>query len=159
MTEMKLVEPTSKEKTISNTIPTVSDTAEKVPPGTESPVQESETPTIKPLTPTPVTEKLTPVMNESSVVSEMLVPASQPAAASPPKVTGTDLTTRLGVATAENLDSNLPATKPPVNNVVNNVNKSERGSTPQKLLDLKTVAVRNTEPTFMRMIEESTRVV
>lgn len=77
----------------------------------------------------------------------------------PARVTGTGLSARLGEANRDNLNLNLPSTKPQVNNVVNNLNAAQKAPLPLKVLNLKTVEVRNTEPTFMRMIMESTRVV
>lgn len=66
---------------------------------------------------------------------------------------------RLDSATKENLEVNLPRTRPAADTVVNNVNAPEVKNLPQKLMSLNAIAVRNTEPTFLRMIMDSTRVV
>jgi len=84
-----------------------------------------------------------------------------PAAApeTPPAVPGTDLSARLGAATDQNLDASLPASKPAAPSVVNNVNTAQPRQMPQKTAELNTIAVRNMDPTFMRLIMDNTRVV
>ena len=84
-----------------------------------------------------------------------------PAAApeTPPAVPGTDLSARLGAATDQNLDASLPASKPATPSVVNNVNTAQPRQMPQKTAELNTIAVRNMDSTFMRLIMDNTRVV
>lgn len=82
-----------------------------------------------------------------------------PAAPTPPTVTGTDLSARLGAVTNENLNAALPTAKSVTPSVVNNVNTGQMKQVPQKTPELNTIAVRNMDPTFMRLIMDNTRVV
>lgn len=60
----------------------------------------------------------------------------------------------------ENVESNLPtATAQNINKVVNNITQNTTKNTQNIKTDLKTVSVRNDEPTFMRLIFNNTRVV
>lgn len=101
-----------------------------------------------------------------SVKNQMLITPPPPATVIPPPppraatpVVGNNLTGRLNEATNFNLQSNLPTGATQSTSVVNNVNAPQVKNMPQKLLSLNAIAVRNTEPTFLRMIMDSTRVV
>jgi hypothetical protein len=55
--------------------------------------------------------------------------------------------------------ANLPMAAAPIQSVVNNVTAPTTKTNAPKLVSLNQIPVRNTEPTFMRMIMDSTRVV
>lgn len=109
------------------------------------------------VTPTPetTTTSATPVpaARSPNITNNLTLPES------PPAVPGTDSSARLSAATAQNLDSNLPLIKPSAASVVNNVNTGQTKQVPQKPAELNTIAVRNMDPTFMRLIMDNTRVV
>jgi len=85
---------------------------------------------------------------------------SLPSVMAPPAaVSGTNLTARLNAVTNENLYSGLTSTKPVPASVVNNVNTAKPRQMPQNAAELNTIAVRNMDPTFMRLIMDNTRVV
>ena len=84
----------------------------------------------------------------------------QNAAAAPkPAIVPGSVSQQLNTVMAENVSANLPS-KPNTQkqNVVNNISQS-RANQKQKLARLEEIAVHNDEPTFMRMIMGSTRVV
>lgn len=89
-----------------------------------------------------------------------MVPPSSAAPSMPASVPGTGLSSRLNNAINQNLDSNLPMIRTSgASTVVNNVNGTQQRQMPQKPADLDTIAVRNMDPTFMRLIMDNTRVV
>ena len=87
------------------------------------------------------------------------MPSNPMMPAAPPAVPGTNLSNRLGQATVENLNSNLTSLKPAAATVVNNVNAGQTKRMPQDVAELNTIAVRNMDATFMRLIMDNTRVV
>ncbi len=95
-----------------------------------------------------------PATGSSSMPSNPMMPAA------PPAVPGTNLGQRLSSASAENLNSNLPTIIPAAApSVVNNVNTTQSRQMPQNAAELNTIAVRNMDSTFMRLIMDNTRVV
>ena len=66
---------------------------------------------------------------------------------------------KLNTVMAENVNANLPAKQDtPAQNVVNNLVKNKTNQR-QELAKLSEIAVHNDEPTFLRMIMGSTRIV
>jgi hypothetical protein len=95
-----------------------------------------------------------------SDVASMAQMPSPAAPAMPASVPGTGLTSRLNDAVSQNLNVNLPITRTSSGpTVVNNVNNAQQRQMPQKIADLNTIAVRNVDSTFMRLIMDNTRVV
>jgi hypothetical protein len=93
----------------------------------------------------------------TAAMTQMAPPA---APTMPASVPGTGLSSRLNDAVNTNLNSNLPMIRTSGGpTVVNNVNNAQQRQMPQKIADLNTIAVRNVDPTFMRLIMDNTRVV
>jgi hypothetical protein len=112
--------------------------------------------------PAPATRSMAPASATSpgSDVASMAQMPSPAAPAMPASVPGTGLTSRLNDAVSQNLNVNLPITRTSSGpTVVNNVNNAQQRQMPQKVATLDTIAVRNVDPTFMRLIMDNTRVV
>lgn len=135
----------------------------RAPGATATPV----TPEVKPTEVTPAAVDSTPEsMTQStsapgSIPESMTQTTSIPAAPSAPEiVAGTGLTSRLNDAINVNREGNLPMRTPDTApTVVNNVNTTQQRRPTQKVADLDTIAVRNLDDTFMRLIMDNTRVV
>jgi hypothetical protein len=99
-------------------------------------------------------------MTGASTTPGVTASPAQTAPAVPAAVPGTGLSSRLNDAVSQNLNVNLPITRTSSGpTVVNNVNNAQQRQMPQKIADLNTIAVRNVDPTFMRLIMDNTRVV
>jgi hypothetical protein len=99
-------------------------------------------------------------MTGASTTPGVTASPAQAAPAVPAAVPGTGLSSRLNDAVSQNLNVNLPITRTSSGpTVVNNVNNAQQRQMPQKIADLNTIAVRNIDPTFMRLIMDNTRVV
>jgi hypothetical protein len=99
-------------------------------------------------------------MTGASTTPGVTASPAQAAPAVPAAVPGTGLSSRLNDAVSQNLNVNLPITRTSSGpTVVNNVNNAQQRQMPQKIADLNTIAVRNVDPTFMRLIMDNTRVV
>jgi hypothetical protein len=99
-------------------------------------------------------------MTGASTTPGVTASPAQAAPAVPAAVPGTGLSSRLNDAVSQNLNVNLPITRTSSGpTVVNNVNNAQQRQMPQKIADLNTIAVRNVDSTFMRLIMDNTRVV
>jgi len=112
-------------------------------PQTAIPASKTSAPAATPVT--PVTAPVTPAAKEQTKTNATQVPVSS--------------SSQLNSVMAKNVEANMPK-KPDTEaqSIVNNVVQG-RQSQQQRVAKLSEIGVRNTEPTFLRMIMDSTRLV